>query len=146
VLEILAREESEPRTDVGQTFHDLAERLRRRGLIILFSDFFADPGAVLRGLRHFRHRHHEAVLFHVLDRDEIDFPFRDPAQFEGFEGEPAVTIEPANLRKEYLHAFSEHVDALRTGCRELSIDYVQLPTDKPVGDALALYLAERASR
>jgi uncharacterized protein (DUF58 family) len=146
LLEILCREGSEPRTDVAQTLHDLAERLHRRGLIVIFSDFFADAAAVVRGLRHFRHRHHEAILFHVLDGDEIEFPFRDASVFEGLEGEPPITIEPTGLRDDYLRAFNEHAEALRTGCRELSMDYVQLRTDRPVAEALSRYLAERAER
>jgi uncharacterized protein (DUF58 family) len=143
LLETLERKESQPKTDLGDTFHDLAERIKRRGLLIVLSDLFADPAIILRGLQHFRHRKHEVIVFHLLDRDELTFPFRDSAIFEGMEGEESLTAEPNALRRGYLRAFEAYIAALRRGCRELGMDYVQMPTDQPIDAALSRYLAER---
>lgn len=141
----LERRDSQPKTGVGDTFHDLAERIKRRGLLLVLSDLFTDPDEALRGLQHFHHRKHEVILFHVLDRDELTFPFKETTVFEGMEGEEPLTAEPNALRKEYLRVFSEYIDRLRKGCRELGMDYLQLPTDQPVDAALSRYLAQRAS-
>lgn len=146
LLEQLDKKESRPKTAMGDTFHDLAERIKRRGLLLVFSDLFTDPDEILRGLQHFRHRKHEVILFHVLDRDELTFPFKESARFEGMEGEEPLMAEPNALRREYLHAFGAYLDRLRKGCRELGMDYVQLPTDQPVDAALSRYLAQRQSK
>jgi uncharacterized protein (DUF58 family) len=146
LLDTLDRKESRPKTGLGDTFHDLAERIRRRGLIMVFSDLFAEPDEIIRGLQHFRHRKHEAILFHVLDRDELTFPFREAALFEGMEGEEPLTAEPNALRREYLNAFGAYIDRLKRGCRELGMDYVQLVTDQPVDVSLSRYLAQRMNQ
>src|SRR5256714_1032012 len=132
-----------PKTGVSHTFHDLAERIKRRGLILVLSDLFDNPQSVLKGLQHFRHRKHEVILFHLLDRDELTFPFKDSVLFEGMELEGQLPAEPNALRKEYLNLFHDYCDSLRRGCRELGMDYVQMPTDHPVDLALAEYLAQR---
>jgi uncharacterized protein (DUF58 family) len=146
LIETLSRNDSRPKTAVGDTLHDLAERLKRRGLLIILSDLFGDPDDVLRGLQHFKHRKHEAIIFHVLDRDELTFPFKDSAIFEGMEGEESITAEPNALRKQYLAAFDEYVQRLKRGCRDLDMDYQQMPTDQPIDEALARYLTSRADR
>ncbi len=146
LLEILERKDNAPKTDLAETFHDLAERIKRRGMILLFSDLFGDPAAILKGLQHFRHKRHEVVIFHILDRDELEFPFRDSAIFEGMEGEAPITAEPNSLRREYLKVFGEYLDILKRGCRELNMDYQQFPTDQPIDAALSRYLANRMQR
>lgn len=144
LLETLERKESRPKTGLGDTFHDLAERIKRRGLLIVLSDLFGDPDDILRGLQHFRHRKHEVIVFQILDKDELTFPFRDSAVFEGMEGEEPLMAEPNALRREYLNAFNEFTATLKRGCRELDMDYIQLPTDQPVDIALTRYLASRS--
>jgi uncharacterized protein (DUF58 family) len=146
LYDLLERKESRPKTGLGDTFHDLAERVRRRGLLLILSDLFADPEEILRGLQHFRHRKHEVIVFHLLDRDELTFPFKDSAIFEGMEGEEPLTAEPNALRREYLQVFGDYVSGLKRGCRELGMDYLQLPTDQPVDTALSHYLAQRMQR
>ena len=139
-LELL---ETAPKTGVSHAFHDLAERIKRRGLIIVLSDLFDDPQLVLNGLQHFRHRKHEVIIFHVLDRDELTFPFKETALFEGMEEEGQLPAEPNALRKEYLRLFEEYGAKLRRGCREMGMDYLQMPTDHPLDAALSQYLAQR---
>lgn len=146
LLETLEKKSSQPRTNIGATFNDLAERIRRRGMVIVLSDLFADPDSILHALQHFHYRKHEVILFHVLDKDELTFPFQDTTIFEGLEGEEPLTTEPNALRNEYLRVFEEYVEQLKRGCREMSMDYQPLPTDAPVDVALSSYLARRMHR
>jgi uncharacterized protein (DUF58 family) len=146
VLRRLEEPETQPRTGISHAFHDLAERIKRRGLILVFSDLFDDPQQILRGLRHFSHRKHEAIIFHLLDRYELTFPFRDALVFEGMEMQGQLPVEPNALRRGYLEALEAHVDALRRGCREMAMDYVQIATDEPADEALSRYLSGRMLR
>ncbi len=146
LLEMLEKRDTQPKTSVGNTFHDLAERLKRRGLLIVLSDLFTDADDMLRGLQHFRHRKHEVIIFHVLDRDELTFPFKDAALFEGMEGEASLMAEPKALRREYLNVFGAYIEKLKKGCREMNMDYQQLVTDQPVDAVLSRYLSSRASQ
>ncbi len=146
LLDTLEHADSQPKTGLDATFHDLAERLRRRGLLIILSDLFADPKTILRGLSHFRHSKHEVILFHILDRDEIEFPFKDTTRFEGMEGEESILAEPNALRKAYLESFQEFTTALEHGSRELGMDYHQFCTDQPIDQMLSNYLARRMDR
>src|SRR5438046_1008557 len=77
MLSELEKPATAPKTDLSATFHELAERIKRRGLIIVISDLFGPAEEALMGLRHFRHRKHEVVVFQILDRDELEFPFDD---------------------------------------------------------------------
>ncbi len=142
----IERAQTLPRTDIGRTLHDLAERMQRRSLIVLLSDLLDEPDRVVRGLQHFRHRRHEVIVFHVMDPAEITFPFRDHVVFEGLEGEGKLNADPHALRAAYLEAVEEHMAAIRRGCRDLSMDYTLLRTDEAVDDALARYLSERMRR
>ncbi|AMV37320.1 DUF58 domain-containing protein [Planctomyces sp. SH-PL62] len=134
------------KSDLGAVLHDLSERFRKRGVVAIFSDLLDDPTKVLAGLKHFRHRRHEVVVFHVLDPDEVDFPFRDPTLFLGMEGLPDVAADPAVLGAAYRKEVADYLDALKKGCRMIDIDYVPLRTDQPLDVALSAYLASRAAR
>ena len=106
-----AREKS----DVGAVFHDLAERFKKRGVVAIFSDFFDDPARIIAGLKHFRHRRHEVIVFHVLDPAEIEFPFRDTTLFRGLEGMPDVLTEPHALKRAYQAELRTFLDDAEEG-------------------------------
>ena len=141
-------EVSQPRrkTHAGPIFHDLAERLKRRGLVLIFSDLFDDIPSMMAGLKHFRHRRHEVVVFHVLDPAELEFPFRKTTLFRGLEALPDVLADPRALRRAYLEAFGKFLHAVRKGCRAQHVDYVLLRTDQSLEIALSSYLASRMNR
>jgi uncharacterized protein (DUF58 family) len=143
ITRILEHAVTAPRTSVSNTMHDLAERIKRRSMVIVLSDLFDDPDEILRGLQHFRHRKHEVIVFHMLDRYELTFPFKETAVFEGMEEEGQLPAEPNALRREYMEAFHAYVEKLKRGCRDLNMDYVQMPTDQPIDDALSRYLHQR---
>lgn len=134
------------KSEMGLVFHDLAERYRKRGVVVILSDLFDDVPKILSGLKHFRHRRHEVIVFHVLDPAELEFPFRDTTLFKGLEGMPEILTEPRALRRAYRAEVGAFLEELRKGCRMINIDYVPLRTDEPLDSALSGYLAIRANR
>lgn len=130
-------------TSVGPILHDLAERIKRRGLVVILSDFFDDPASLLLGLKHFRHRRHDVVLLQVIDPAEQDFPFVDPTLFKGLEGLGDQHTEPRSLRAAYRREFEEFLKSIRGGARDLRMDYVLLRTDQPLEVALHEFLSRR---
>jgi uncharacterized protein (DUF58 family) len=134
------------KSDMGAVFHDLAERFKKRGVVVVLSDFFDDPVKILAGLKHLRHRRHEVIVFHILDPAEVDFPFRETTLFKGLEGLPEVLTEPHALRKAYREELGAFLDELKKGCRMIDIDYVPLRTDQDLDGPLSTYLASRSAR
>lgn len=134
------------KTSLGPIFHDLAERFKKRGVVVILSDLFDDVASLIAGLKHLRHRRHEVILFHVIDPAEEDFPFRNLTLFKGLEGLPAELVDPQALRKAYVQEFEHFVREVKNGCHARQIDYVPLRTDRPLDLALSTYLAARRSR
>ena len=143
ILHVLERSAGERKTATGPILHELAERFRKRGIVILFSDLLDDVDAILAGLKHFRHRRHEVVLMHVLDPAEVDFPFDQMLLFRGLEGLPELLAEPRALRKAYLDELQKFLHRLKQGCRQQRIDYVLVRTDQSLEVVLSSYLASR---
>jgi uncharacterized protein (DUF58 family) len=133
-------------SSMGPIFHDLAERIKKRGLILIISDFFDDVDALLLGLKHFRHRRHEVLLMQVIDPAEQDFPFRDPTLFKGLENWPQMMTDPKSLKAAYQREFESFLTQLRRGCRDLHMDHLLLRTSSPLDVALSTFLASRANR
>jgi uncharacterized protein (DUF58 family) len=143
ILHVLDQAPGRRKTNTGPILHELAERFKKRGIVIILSDLFDDVAAVMSGLRHFRHRRHEVVLMHVLDPAELDFPFQSAMMFRGLEQLPQVLVEPKALRKAYLEEFGKFIHKVKRGCRQHRVDYVPLRTDQPLEIVLASYLASR---
>ena len=135
--------ESAHKTDTGVIFHDLAERIKRKGLIVILSDLFDDPEKILFGLQHFRHKRHEVIVFQILDDFEINFPFSQMTQFEGLEAWPELLCDPRALRKGYLEEFNTATERFKRGCRNNKIDYQLINTKQPLDIVLSAYLAHR---
>jgi uncharacterized protein (DUF58 family) len=135
----------EQRTDTGTIFHDLAERIKRKGLIVILSDLFDDPEKLLFGLQHFRHRRHEVVVFQILDDFEMNFPFNDMSMFEGYEGWQELLCDPRALRKGYMDEYTAFTEKMKRGCRNNKIDFVPVCTKHPLDVVLSAYLAARAN-
>ena len=134
------------KTSTGPILHDLAERLKKRGVTVVISDLFDDVPRIISGLKQLRHRRHEVIVLHVLDPAEIDFPFRETTLFTGLEQLPKVLTDPRTLRKAYLKEFNQFLRDVQSGCRENQIDYVQLRTDQPLDVVLSAYLTSRMTR
>lgn len=130
-------------TRLGRAFHDLAEMLKRRGLIVILSDLMDEPEQVVRALRHFRYKRHEVILFHILDRWELDFPFRRIGEFVDMETGERLLVEPDFVRDEYRRQMQAFVDRYRRDCAAGQIDYVLADTSVPYDFMLSAYLAKR---
>lgn len=147
-LQILLKtiDQARPQSDtrMAPSFHDLAERISRRGLIIVLSDLLDDPDEVLKGLRHFRHLGHEVVVFHLLDPREQDLDFRDETRFYDLESpDESLSTQPWHIRHEYRALMDNLIQTYRLGCAEARIDYALLDTATPFDKALAHYLVQR---
>lgn len=146
LLHVMEESVPERKTAAGPIFHDLAERLKKRGIVVVLSDLFDNVAGIVAGLKHLRHRRHEVIVLHVLDPAELDFPFERTTLFKGLEQLPEVLTDPRALRKAYLAEFERFQAAVRAGCRSNRIDYVLLRTDQPLDLALSSYLASRMIR
>ncbi len=146
LLHVMEHAEPQRKTHTGPIFHDLAERLKRRGLVLILSDLFDDVPSMLAGLKHFRHRRHDVIVFHVLDPAELEFPFRQTTLFRGMEQMPDVLTDPHALRQAYLDEFGKFLQSVRKGCRGQRVDYVLLRTDHSLEVALSSYIASRMNR
>jgi len=130
-------------TNISHVLHKMAERIRRRGLIILISDLLDNPEEVISGLRHFRHNHHEVLVFHVLDPQEIQFDFKGDVIFEDLESTEKIRTFPWFIKKEYQEKMQEFISYYRSTCRENRIDYQLIETDLSLDKALMEYLVKR---
>ncbi|MFI5459324.1 MAG: DUF58 domain-containing protein [Isosphaerales bacterium] len=131
-------------TNLGATLHRLADRFKRRSLIVLISDLYDDPEAIATALHHFRHKRHELIVFQVLDRAEIEFPYRDTASFLDMETGETVQVDPSYVRDDYRQRIAEFIDRCRKLCADCQIDHVLMDTSEPYERALSRYLERRA--
>ncbi len=143
VLHELERTEPSGETALGPVLHELAERIRRRGLVVLFSDLFDDPESMLAGLKHFRHRRHDVTILQTIDPAEQDFPFDEPTLFKGLELPDEAMTEPRALRRAYRREFEEFLLETKRTARNLNMDYALLRTDTPLDAALRSFLQSR---
>jgi uncharacterized protein (DUF58 family) len=146
ILHVMDETTADQKSDMSTIFHDLAERFKKRGLVIVLSDLFDDVPNVLAGLKHFRHRRHEVVVFQVLDPAELDFPFEDTTLFKGLEQMGELLSEPRALRRAYQDEFNSFLTEVRRGCRGNYMDHVLMRTDQRLDVALSAYLAARMAR
>ena len=116
---------------------------RRRSLVVLATDLFEREGSALEVMRHLRARGHDTVLFHVLDRDEIEFPFDGLSIFESLESDDTMLVDPASIRRIYRERMQEFLEQTKRECRESGIEYHLVPTDQPFELSLMGFLAER---
>jgi uncharacterized protein (DUF58 family) len=143
ILQNLEGVEPGEKTSISPALHEIAERMKRRGLIILISDLMDDPETIINGLKHFRHRQHEVIVFHVLDPREVDLDYKDEVEFEDLESGRRLRLEPAFLRAQYSQDVADWIDRINRTCRNHQIDYNLLRTDTPYDQALTAYLGKR---
>ncbi len=143
LLSTLGELETGNETQISTIFHELAKRIVRRGLIIIISDLIDDQQAVLSALKHFRHRKHEVIVFHVLDPAELAFPFEGPIIFRDLETQAILPTQADDLRDAYRTEMESFLQTYRRGCGANAIDYVQMSTSEPFAHALAAYLSHR---
>jgi uncharacterized protein (DUF58 family) len=144
ILETLENSEARGPTGLIEALHDLAEKVRRRALVIVISDFFCELEPLLNCFQHLRFQKHDLALFQLLDRAEMDFQFDRPVRFVDLESSQSIVTEPASIRDEYLRQLRLFLEQLREGCHEFGADYRQVITDESYERVAADFLVERA--
>ncbi|MCX6902150.1 MAG: DUF58 domain-containing protein [Verrucomicrobia bacterium] len=143
LLTRLAAFEPQGQTNLGTVLHDLAHQIRRKGIVVVISDFFDEEEKILDGLQHLRFGGHEVIVFHVLDPWELEFPFTGLVEFEGLEQLPKILTRPAEIRRSYLGQMETFRARLRGGCERNQCHYVLVNTAQPLHEVLSGYLAFR---
>lgn len=131
-------------TKLSAMLHQAAERITRRGIIVVISDFYDDPEAIVSALQHLRFKGNDVIVFHVLDKNETDFEFTEPVLLEDAETEEQIHVMPDILADGYRSTIREHIERLREAAARNKIDYELLTTDRPLDFALFSFLAKRA--
>jgi len=144
LLLALDRLEVGSRTNAAKPLHQVADTLSKRGLVVLISDLLDDADAVIRGLKHFQYRGSDVLVFHVLDPDELEFPFDRTTRFEDLESGEEVVAVPAAVREHYLAQIGALIDRYRRELGAAGIDYQLLSTAEPLEMALLAYLSTRS--
>jgi uncharacterized protein (DUF58 family) len=144
ILEHLHAIEAGTDTNVGGVLHGVAERIPKRGLVILVSDLFDDAGRIVEALHHFDYRKHELVVFHVLAEEELAFPYKSFRRFQDLEGvEAMLRIDPQTVRAAYLERLANFVKQIAGACGKMRADLVQVNTRVPLRETLLRYMAGR---
>lgn len=143
ILRTLDATEPSNTTGTAGALDRLAERISRRGLIVIISDFFDDLSSIVSALKRFRHSAHEIIVFQVLDPRERDFKFGADATFRDMETGEEMVTQPYQIQKSYAAAVQHFTDELKRECRQRNIDYVLVDTAEPFDTALVQYLNKR---
>lgn len=144
ILEELRDTGTGAETRCAATFHEIAERIPSRGMVIVISDLFDDAEEIKNALHHFRWKNHEVIVFHVMAEEELTFPFDKFNEFRCLEiAGVRVPIDPSTIRASYLERVQEHLRKLRETCGQMSADYVAVNTKIPVEQTLYSYLVNR---
>jgi uncharacterized protein (DUF58 family) len=133
-------------TRIDKAMRTVAESSHGRGMVIVFSDLLTDRESLFKGLEMLRHRRHDVMVFHILDDDEMDFPFTGLTRFEGLEEQPQLLCDPRALREGYLEALEEYLVEVRRGCTRMGIDYNLIRTSDYLDAVLSRFLFRRADR
>ncbi|HTY01889.1 MAG TPA: DUF58 domain-containing protein [Bacteroidota bacterium] len=143
ILLALQRASAGGTTGTAPSLHQVADRIKRRGLVIILSDLFDEPREVMTALKHFRHKKNEVIVLHILDPLEQSFAFGNDAAFRDLETGERITTQPWHIQSSYRKALRSFVDQYKRECREHNVDYVLLDTATPFDVALAEYLNKR---
>jgi uncharacterized protein (DUF58 family) len=138
---------SRPRekTDPFKILRRVAESMPARGLVAVFSDLLCDREPLFKGLEMLRHRRHDVIVFHVMDDDELTFPFGGMTRFEGLEEQPQLLCDPRALRDGYLEALEEYLTEVRRGCTRIGVEYHLVRTSDYLDAVLSRFLFQRMS-
>lgn len=143
IIHALAASNPAQKTSLTEILDQAGDAYPRRGMMVLVSDLLADRQGLMKGLRNLRQRGHDVLVLHILDDDELDFPFTGPTRFEGLETQQTLTCNPRALRDGYLAALGEFLGEVRRGCASNMIDYALVRTSQPLDAALAAFLSNR---
>ncbi len=147
VLEQLENVQAQGQTDLPQTFHQLAETMNRRALVVVLSDLLSGdqggPQSLLDALGHFHHKKHEVIVMQILDQAELTFPFRDAGQIENMETGARIASDAQAIRNHYLQQLSRYLDEIRKGALSRNLSYSLTDTTQPFDGFLGTFLTRR---
>jgi uncharacterized protein (DUF58 family) len=143
IIDSLAVSTPHDKTDMEGIFREAAETYPRRGMMVVISDLLADVEGTMKGLKLLRKQGHDVLVFHIMDDDELDFPFTGPTRFDGLESLNHLNCNPRALREGYLEALNKYLEQIRRDCARNMIDYSLIRTSEPLDAALATYLCSR---
>ncbi len=149
IVKALDASSPKDKTDMYGILREAAETYPRRGMMVLVTDMLAereddvDIDGIIKGLKLLRQRGHDVMVFHVMDDDELDFPFTGPTRFEGLELPEHLNCNPRALRDGYLGALNEFLDQVKLGCAQIAADYALVKTSDPLDAVLATFLSSR---
>ncbi len=132
------------KTETGKSLHTVAEKIKKRGLVIVISDFFDDPEAVISSLKHLRYNKNEVIVFHILDPIETAFGFKNDSVFVDLETGEEMTTQPHQIRKAYREAMDNFINSIKSNCLNFGIDYNLIETSANFDKALFSYLKKRS--
>jgi uncharacterized protein (DUF58 family) len=144
ILKNLSQFKTAERTNTANCLNSIAEKINRRGLVIIISDLFDDIEAVLKALKHFRYKKNEVIVFQVLDPLERNFAFGRDAIFKDLEDEEEMTTQPYQIQKAYREAMENYLSKIKSECLNSNIDYNLIETSEPFDKALLTYLQKRS--
>jgi uncharacterized protein (DUF58 family) len=142
-IDLLTRTRCGGASSIGNALHELAGRLRQRGVVVVLSDLLDDVETVLAGLKHLRYQRHEVIVLQLLDPAELEFPFARAARFRGLESTGDLLVQSGGVRQAYLAVMEKFLRQVRVGCRSERVDYQLVRTDEPPVLTLKRLLARR---
>ncbi len=145
---LLDKEKTEKRTNVAQILHQLAQKIHRRSLVVLFSDMFdnqSNEDELMAALQHLKHKKHEVLLFHVTDhKTEFNFEFDDrPYEFIDSETKERIRLNPATIKKDFRKQMDGYYHDLYLKCAKLKIDLIEADINQGFDQVLKAYLIKR---
>ena len=144
ICNLMADRQPAEASNYSEALHPLAEKFNKRALVIIFSDLFEDTEKLRAVLAHFRRKRHDVIVYQILDREEIDFSFRDVSLFEDLENNEKVIVNPRQIRAGYQSAMQEFLTSCRGICADLKVEHVLALSDEPVLDLILRHLHQRS--
>ena len=146
ILSTLSEITPKGETKIVETLHDLAEKIKRRAMIVVFSDCFTDAEELLDCFQHMRYRKHDLAVFQIIDDEELSFDFDRSIRFLDLETKFSILAEPSLVRNDYLREINAHLERLKLGCREFRVEHRMARLSRPYGDILTEFILERQRR
>jgi uncharacterized protein (DUF58 family) len=145
ISNMLEKASPRPKTNVAGVLHEFANRMSRRGVVMLFSDLFDSPEEFIKGINHLAFRGHNVVVFHILDPYELTFPLNGMWKFLGLEEEGELITQPARVRASYLEQLRLFIEQVKVACARNQVDYVLANTATPIEEIVSGYLLQAAA-
>jgi len=144
LLKTMHKTQTGGETSIPHLLHTLAESISKRGLIILISDLLDDENEVMKGLRHFKHKGHEVIIFHIMDPKEKNLDFEQNIKFLDVEDNTSIMTDTRQIKNQYNKAFKDFCNFYKDRCAKNKIDYVPINTNQSLDISIMQYLVKRS--